>query len=202
MPTLDQVEGLLAAHKLTWAQACQRAGLVRPPRGVAAARVQAMDAEQAVAWFVQSTGVAPATFNQLSDAATAAGVARNRMRAPDVTRAVAALQGARAAAGLQPLSVERGRGPIQRAAQAAGVTAPRRRPKAWNGPAIIDGLARAIDHLQRGERLTQRTLKRIASSTRACRPTASSNATPADPTPPSKHSSAKPNGSAANAEHR
>jgi hypothetical protein len=83
------------------------------------------------------------------------------MRASDVTRAVAKLQTARAAAALQPLAVERGRGPIDRPAQAAAA-APRRRPKAWNGPAIIEGLAQAIDHLQRGERLTQRALKRIA----------------------------------------
>jgi hypothetical protein len=44
------------------------------------------------------------------------------------------------------------------------VPVPKRGTKAWRGPAIIEGLAVAIDQLQPGERLTQRILKRTAAS--------------------------------------
>jgi len=101
-----------------------------------------MNADEAVAWFADMTGLVPATFNQLDYGAAKAGVARKRMRAADVTAAVERLQAARAADGLPPLPVERGNGPLERiAAETQTTTAPPRRPKAWGAPRIIEGLA-------------------------------------------------------------
>jgi len=164
MPTLTQIEGLLATNNLTWAQACTQAGL-RPP-DANASRVQAMDADQAVAWFAQTIGLVPASFNQLDIATANAGVARKRMRAADVTAAIQRLQAARAAAGLDPLPAQPGKGALEHITTVTPgqptARTPKRRPKMWKGPAIIEGLATAIGELRPGERLTQRRLGRIA----------------------------------------
>jgi len=165
MPTATQIEGILATRQITWAQGCTQAGL-RPP-DANASRVQAMNADQAVAWFAQTTGLVPASFNQLDTATTNAGVARKRMRAADVTAAIQRLQAARAAAGLDPLPAQPGKGPLEHIITetpgAPTARTPKRRPKMWKGPAIIEGLAIAINELRPGERLTQRVLGRIAS---------------------------------------
>jgi hypothetical protein len=161
MPSLQQIDGVLAASQLSWSEGCTRAGLTPPDPTIS--RVQALDADAAVVWFAENTGTVPATFNQLDNATSRAGVARKRMRWADITAAIARLQAQRAADALPALEAEHGDGPLERInAIAIAADAPRRRPKAWTGPTIIEGLTAAIRLLPTGDRLTQRALKRLA----------------------------------------
>jgi hypothetical protein len=166
LPTLNQVQHVLALHELSWEQALERADL--EPRRRAA--TPGTPVAELVRCFAGATGLMPRTRKQLHAWAAVAGKSAENFTTAAMRTAIAAAQHERAAAGHAALDV---------APVALELVAP---PPKWmpNGPdrkvragywrdegRIIEGLARAVGFLRPGEQLDQRSIQRIAQVHRA-----------------------------------
>jgi hypothetical protein len=153
LPTLNQLDEVLARNELGWPDALAAAGLGRVRHGRAG-----MTVDEAVAAFALDTGCVPATRVQLERWRLATGHALNiqSFSAAEVKAAVLAFNSAQE----EPLP------PAPRAMSFAGLvsktpTLRTKWPRGASEEQFIAGLVRAIGLLLPGERLTQDALRRI-----------------------------------------
>lgn len=156
LPHLEQVKWVLKQEKLSWDDALGRVGLKSPDRP----SVAGLDPDAAVDAFIAHTGMLPRNRQQLRRWASAARCSfQDDMSAAAVKAVIAARRAARETAGEPPLAEAPRDLSFDDAADPA---LPRARRLDWNPASIIVGMAKAVPLLEPGERLDQRSLKRIS----------------------------------------
>ena len=159
LPSLNEVDEVLDQAGLTWAQAVEAAGLQRPRR-VGQAGLGPREAVRSFAGRLGAVQGQPVQLDRWAKA-VAVSLSRDKITVAALKQEIEDLQAERAAQGLDPLPIARPGAELEATGNAVAGR-PRRLRGYWNRDRILDGMALAVRHLQSGETLSQRTLKRIA----------------------------------------
>lgn len=153
LPTVNQIHEVLDQNGLTWQQALQRAGL-----GIVPTAPKGMTADEAVAAFALDTGYVPRSLYQVRRWGSATGHSVERMLASELRASVARFNAS------QPMPLPEAPSRLK----LDGIqskTLPKRRKFTRRTPdQLMQGLVRAMDFLEQGEKLGQRSLMRISSA--------------------------------------